>query len=115
MMYLVSPAHQFPQQIFPSPNPTQSRVLHRSNTNLHSQTTSYNTLPATQTTFSRADTPSPRTPLLDLSVVKPMTASCLNTPAPPDVQARQPSNNSPIAGPSGIQARSGMIRVQDNQ
>ena len=101
MMYLVSPAHQFPQQIFPSPNPTPSRTIHRGGT-LHSQTTSFSTLPATQTTFSRADTPSPRTPLLDLSVVKPMTASCLNTPAPPDVQTRQPQNNSPKAGPSGM-------------
>ena len=34
-------------------------------------------------------------PLLDLSVVKPLTGSCINTPVPPEA--------SPVPGPSGLQ------------
>eukprot|EP00092_Neocalanus_flemingeri_P012971 GFUD01013976.1.p1 GENE.GFUD01013976.1~~GFUD01013976.1.p1 ORF type:complete len:1261 (+),score=305.37 GFUD01013976.1:94-3876(+) len=115
MIYLlpgVSPAHQFPQQIFPSPNsaPTRSLVAGRISS-LHTQTTSFNPIPISQPTYSRAGTPSSRTPLLDLSVVKPMTASCLNTPAPPEVlmgkgQGGDNASCSPRPGPSGVQKRS---------
>lgn len=125
MMYLipgVSPAHQFPQQIFPSPNSTPSRAIVSGRiSSLHSQTSSFNTLPISQTTYSRADTPSPRTPLLDLSVVKPMTASCLNTPAPPEVLLNNDqggntnATSSPRPGPSGLQERSGTSSGQGIQ
>ena len=59
--------------------------------------------PSSFSPYSRSDTPSPRSPLLDLSVVKPMTASCVNSPAPPE--NRESSEPSPIPGPSGLQQR----------
>ena len=121
MIYLlpgVSPAHQFPQQIFPSPNSASSRTLVTGRiSTLHPQTTSFPAIPLSQApaTYSRADTPSPHTPLLDLSVVKPMTASCLSTPAPPEVlmSTGQGSSVSPRPGPSGVPQQSGSTGAQE--
>ena len=64
-------SHQFPQQtsaMFPAP----------------ASVSSFSAIPMSRATYTRADTPSPssRSPLLDLSVVKPMTASCVSSPVP---------------------------------
>ena len=92
MMYLLpSPASQYPATIYPPHTPINS---------IQPPPASFSPLPAS--TFSRADsTPSPRcprTPLLDLSVVKPMTASCVPSP-----EMQPNSGPSPVAGPSGLQ------------
>ena len=78
MMYLLpSPSTQYTPTIFPPQTAISSLQP---------------TIP-----FSRAgDTPSPGSPLLDLSVVKPMTASCVPSP---EIQSSRPS---PVAGPSGV-------------
>ena len=52
-----------------------------------------------------ADTPSPscpRSPLLDLSVVKPLTASCVSSPAPPELQSAASTTDNPAAAPSPV-------------
>ena len=52
-----------------------------------------------------ADTPSPscpRSPLLDLSVVKPLTASCVSSPAPPELQPGASTADNPAAAPSPV-------------
>ena len=62
--------------------------------------------------------PTPRSPLLDLSVVKPLTASCVNSPAPGG--ASEPGS-SPLPGPSrnvrktpaATATRPRSIRMQD--
>ena len=62
--------------------------------------------------FTRADTPSPgsRSPLLDLSVVKPMTASCVSSPVPQEMPGEAGPQSSPVPGPSGVQQRARSIR-----
>ena len=88
MMYLLpSSATQYPATIYPPHTPINSIQ----------PPASFSPIPAS--TFSRAgDTPSPRTPLLDLSVVKPLTASCVPSP-----EMQTNSGPSPVAGPSGLQ------------
>ena len=92
MMYLLpSPASQYPATIYPPHTPINSIQ----------PPASFSPIPAS--TFSRAgDTPSPRTPLLDLSVVKPLTASCVPSPE---------SGPSPVAGPSGLQQATARARA----
>ena len=62
---------------------------------------------STPTAFSHRNTSPPfqQGPLLDLSVVKPLTGSCINTPVPPGA--------SPVPGPSGLQ-QMGSGGVQDS-
>ena len=95
-------SHQFPQQT-PAMFPSSSRLQ------APASVSSFSTIPMSRATFTRADTPSPssRSPLLDLSVVKPMTASCVNSPVPPEMAGEAPvTQSSPVPGPSGVQQRS---------
>ena len=87
MMYLLpSPATQYTPTIFPPHTAINSLQ----------PTTTFSPGPAIP--FNRAaDTASPRTPLLDLSVVKPMTASCVPSP-----EMQSTSCPSPVPGPSGL-------------
>ena len=93
-------------RIFSSPTPRISvPVRHPSYTSSRpSRGTS------TPTAFSNRNNKSPpfqqQGPLLDLSVVKPLTGSCINTPVPPEA--------SPVPGPSGLQQQMGGGGVQDS-
>ena len=106
MMFLIPPSgsHQFPTQ----PPPPSAPVLFSNQavmTPRHPSSSATFTPITTRPTLTRAaDTPSPRSPLLDLSVVKPMTASCVNSPVNSPQQSQdQSSLSSPTPGPSGLQ------------
>ena len=101
-------SHQFPQQtpaMFPSAQGS-SRLQ------APASVSSFSAIPMSRATYTRADTPSPssRSPLLDLSVVKPMTASCVSSPVPQEMAGEAPvTQSSPVPGPSGVQQRTSRL------
>ena len=112
MMFLIPPSstlpsHQFPAQ--PPPAAPTAPVLFSNQSSMMTPTRHpppSSTFTPRSTLTRAADTPSPRSPLLDLSVVKPMTASCVNSPVnspQQNTQQDQPSLPSPTPGPSGLQ------------